>query len=168
MPARRPVAIAWRGVTGSARSAAWLAERAERVTAGNSILTESRSRFSDSVVVIPLLLEMGRIPARHHEEREAIVLGWIGSRTTAPYLDAIRGALAAAARALTLVRPRLSCEASRRSSSAWALETHSWGEAAELAALQRMDIGSCRFQTTSAPEESVDTGRSSTWPRVSL
>ena len=127
---------------GSARKAAWLAERAQTVTAGNSVLAEWLSRFSRSVVIIPSLVETRRIPARRHEESEEIVIGWIGSRTTAPYLDAVRGALAVAARALTPARLRLVVVGGEPEAfPGVALETHRWSEAAELAALQRMDIG---------------------------
>jgi glycosyltransferase involved in cell wall biosynthesis len=127
---------------GSARKAAWLAQHAETVIAGNWILAEWLSRHSRNVIVVPSLVETRRIPARQHADAGVVLLGWIGSRTTAQYLKAVRDALAAAAQALAPVRLRLIVVGgSLDAVPGVAIETHPWSEDAELAVLRRMDIG---------------------------
>jgi glycosyltransferase involved in cell wall biosynthesis len=127
---------------GSARKAAWLAQRAETVIAGNPILAEWLSRHSRNVTVVPSLVETHRIPVRRHADDGEVVLGWIGSRTTATYLGALRDILTAAAHALAPVRLRLIVVGgSLDAVPGVAIETHPWSEGAELAVLRQMDIG---------------------------
>lgn len=71
---------------GTSRKVRWLAERAETVIAGNDLLAEWLSRHSANVVVVPSLVEHRDIAPREHGQTGRIVLGWIGSSSTAPSL----------------------------------------------------------------------------------
>jgi glycosyltransferase involved in cell wall biosynthesis len=71
---------------GTARKVRWLASRADTVIAGNEMLAEWLAAYAREVVLIPSLVEHRDIPLRAHEARDRVVLGWIGSPTTAPSL----------------------------------------------------------------------------------
>ena len=82
---------------GTARKVRWLAGHADAVIAGNDLLAEWLSRHSRHVVVIPSLVEHRTVPIRQHEQRDTVVLGWIGSRSTAASLARLRAPLSALA-----------------------------------------------------------------------
>jgi glycosyltransferase involved in cell wall biosynthesis len=76
------------GVKRTAPKVAWLAGAAELVIAGNELLAEWLSRYAAEVEVVPSLVDTRTIPVRQHEQSDSIVLGWIGSPSTAKYLAA--------------------------------------------------------------------------------
>jgi glycosyltransferase involved in cell wall biosynthesis len=127
---------------GTARKVRWLAARADVVIAGNDLLAEWLERHAADVRVVPSLVDVDAAPLRRHADVHTVVLGWIGSRTTAPYLHRLVAPLARAAdtakdRRFELVViggsapevPGVDCR-----SEAWTLE-------GELALLARMDVG---------------------------
>jgi glycosyltransferase involved in cell wall biosynthesis len=79
------------GETGAAR----LAAMSSMVVAGNSYLAEWFSRFAPATVVIPTAVDTDRY-APTGEPPEKFTIGWIGSRSTTPYLLEIEDALATA------------------------------------------------------------------------
>ena len=83
---------------GTARKLRWLAERADAVVAGNDLLADWLGRYSANVVVVPSLVEHRDFPPRSHAQSGRIVLGWLGSPSTAPALAALREPLRALAR----------------------------------------------------------------------
>ena len=83
---------------GSRRKVRWLAERAEAVIAGNELLAEWLQAYSERVSVVPSLVDPERIPIRRHEQADRVLLGWIGSRSTAPSLAVLREPLERLAR----------------------------------------------------------------------
>jgi glycosyltransferase involved in cell wall biosynthesis len=82
---------------GTARKVRWLAERAETVIAGNELLADWLARHSRNVVIVPSLVEHRDVPVRRHATGDRIVLGWIGSPSTAPSLKRLREPLQAVA-----------------------------------------------------------------------
>jgi glycosyltransferase involved in cell wall biosynthesis len=72
---------------GTARKVRWLASRADLVIAGNDLLAEWLGRYSRHVAVVPSVVEHREIRPRIHEPRDRLVVGWIGSASTAPLLD---------------------------------------------------------------------------------
>ena len=78
----------------SAYKVRWIAGRADVVLAGNEILAEWLSRYARDVHVVPSLVEHREVPVRTHADGDRLVLGWIGSPSTAPYLTRVRSALA--------------------------------------------------------------------------
>ena len=61
--------------------------------AGNALLAEHLSRFSHAVSVIPSLVDTESVPVRRHADGAELVVGWIGSRPTAPFLEGVRDVL---------------------------------------------------------------------------
>jgi glycosyltransferase involved in cell wall biosynthesis len=85
---------------GTSRKVRWLASRADVVIAGNELLADYLSRYSRRVAVVPSVVEHRDIAPRIHEPRDRLVVGWIGSASTAPLLERVvepLGRLAAAA-----------------------------------------------------------------------
>ena len=127
---------------GSARKAQWLARQAAHVVVGNEILAEWIDRFAERVTVVPSVVDPARVPLRRHEAREEVVLGWIGSHGTGPYLRRLREPLrkiASRAQEHRLVLLVVGAEAPRIEG----VESRSlpWSEELELTALEQMDIG---------------------------
>ncbi len=61
------------------------------VTAGNTYLAERAERAgAREVRVLPTVLDVARYPLKQHHERSDITIGWIGSPSTAGYLEMIR------------------------------------------------------------------------------
>lgn len=126
----------------SRRKVHWLAERADVVIAGNDLLAEYLASHSSSVRIVPSLVDTSKTPIRVHADMEEIVLGWIGSATTAPFVGRLGPALARAARQLA-PRPLtvLSVGGEIAPIPGVRTEVVGWTEATERAALARMDIG---------------------------
>jgi Glycosyl transferases group 1 len=78
---------------GTRRKVRWLAERADQVIAGNRVLAEWLSRYTDRVTVVPSLVEPRELPIKQHGDGDTITLGWIGSAGTSRYLMPIRALL---------------------------------------------------------------------------
>jgi len=133
-------AMAW--LKRSRQKARWLAERADHVVAGNAILADWLRQYAARVTVIPSLVDVRTIRPRTHREMDDVVLGWIGSRTTARYLERLEQPLADVRRR---VRGRVTLVVvggtlSRRVPGVH-YEVIPWSEANEREALRRMDIG---------------------------
>ena len=120
----------------------WLAARADQVIAGNEVLAEWLGRYARAVTVVPSLVDPTRLGVRRHAATERVVLGWIGSQSTAMYLRRLGPALEALARSspeLTFVLEVVGGTAP----SVRGVEVFSspWSESAERELLGRMDIG---------------------------
>lgn len=67
--------------------------RAKLVVAGNSFLAGEASQYARRVETVPSCVDPDRQDLHVHEERDVIVVGWIGSRTTSSYLSAVLPAM---------------------------------------------------------------------------
>lgn len=123
--------------------ARWLAQRADHVMAGNELLAAELGSWSNRVSVVPSLVDAERIRAREHADAETLTVGWIGSSTTAHYLDSIAEALSRLAHRVAPQRLRLLTVGGMptRPIEGVVVEHASWSESAELDALARIDIG---------------------------
>lgn len=126
----------------SAEKLAWLAGRADQVIAGNDYLAEWLSGHARSVAVVPSLVDCDRVATRTHTAAETLMLGWIGSPSTARYLASTAPALARFADA----HPEIQVKLLVVGGPAPAVEGvevigKPWSEAAETAALSRIDVG---------------------------
>ena len=120
----------------------WLAGRAEHVIAGNDHLAEWLAPHAGNVSVVPSLVDTARIATRQHVDSATVVLGWIGSRTTARYLDAIAGALTAFAATRPDGSVRLIVVGGPAPTVPGVhVEAWTWSEEQEARALATMDIG---------------------------
>ena len=128
---------------GSVRKAQWLAAAADRVIAGNELLAEWLSPRAHHVTVVPSVVDTARIEMRRHTDQDELVLGWIGSDTTAQYLQrlaapisTLRGRLKDRALRLLVVGAPDSLRL-----DGTPCDHLSWSEDAERIALARMDVG---------------------------
>ena len=67
----------------------------DHVIAGNRILAEYAGRFNTSVTVMPTVVDCSKYQPRQIDETQSrpITIGWMGSPTTAPYLQIVESAL---------------------------------------------------------------------------
>lgn len=127
---------------GSARKSRWLAGNADHVIAGNAILAEHLSRYAATVSVVPSVVDTDRVGTRSHADAPELVLGWIGSRSTAPFVSGIGAALRRVAAELGDVRLRLlMVGGSVPPPPGIGHEARPWSPEAQDDALRRMDVG---------------------------
>lgn len=74
---------------------ATILKHSRRVVVGNEFLAQYARRYNDAVTVIPTAVDTTRFIPRpaDAEPRRELVVGWIGSPTTFPYLEALAGVL---------------------------------------------------------------------------
>lgn len=114
--------------------------RARLVTAGNAYLAgQARAAGARRVELLPSCVEPARYELAHHDEREVITIGWIGSQTTAAYIGPVMEAVANLHAAGHRVRLRL-VGAGSVGSFPW-LEGRQWALDREAADLAGFDIG---------------------------
>jgi glycosyltransferase involved in cell wall biosynthesis len=120
----------------------WLASRADHVVAANRYLADFLTRYSNRVVVVPSVVETRGIEPRRHENRPELVLGWIGSPTTARYLVQLGSVLSRVARELSDRALRLLViGGSIPAQHSYAVESLPWSLDREREALQQIDVG---------------------------
>ena len=129
-------------VKGTARKVRWLASHADRVVVANAYLADYLSRYSSQVAIVPSVVETRAVRPRRHDDRAELILGWIGSSTTAPYLVSLRGGLSRVARelpdrSLTL----LLVGGTTPIGAGYAVESVPWSAESEQEALARIDVG---------------------------
>ena len=126
----------------SAEKLKWLASRADRVIAGNDYLAEWLSRHARDVRVVPSLVDTVTVSLRVHREGRELVLGWIGSPSTAAYLRDLAAPVAAFAASHPDLPVRLLAVGGQPPAVAGVRTEHlAWSEANEATALEQMDIG---------------------------
>jgi glycosyltransferase involved in cell wall biosynthesis len=127
---------------GSGRKARWLAERAAHVIAGNEILAEWLGRHSDHITVVPSTVETREVAVRQHEDRDTLVIGWIGSQTTAGYLAPLLARLGGVSGLLPGRRVKLLMVGGTAVAPGEVeVESLPWSVESERRALAEMDIG---------------------------
>jgi glycosyltransferase involved in cell wall biosynthesis len=115
---------------------------ADLVVAGNNYLaTYAKEAGSDNVCVLPTVVDLGCHPLRSREgiSRQGFTIGWIGSPSTARYLEPIAPALAqvcAGGKARVVLIGSGPC-----SLPGVPLEIMPWGEATEAELLSLCDVG---------------------------
>ena len=124
------------------RKAHWLAAHADHVIAGNEFLAEYLSRFSDAITVVPSVIDTEAVPIREHQRRQRLVIGWIGSPSTAPYLERIAHLVDRVGRTLGDTMLELLVVGGAAPSSMQTIRREApWSERRERAALSEIDIG---------------------------
>jgi hypothetical protein len=129
-------------IKGSRSKAKWLARRAEHVIAGNEVLAEYLAHYSKRVTVIPSVVDTAESPIRTHADADDLTIGWIGSRTTAPYVRRLSKLLPQVANRLDGKRLRLVMVGGRIDPpDRVAYEPMPWSVENERRALEQIDIG---------------------------
>ena len=112
---------------------------ARLVLAGNQYLASHAMLRAGRVEVVPSCVDPGTQPLRRHADVEVPTFGWLGSRSTAPYLHQVLGVFRAINRAT--VRMRLvTMGAGRLPAEPW-LEQRPWKLEREAAMLSSIDAG---------------------------
>lgn len=116
-------------------------ELSAAVIAGNDTLKRYAGRFNERIVVIPTPVDTDHFrPKPRSTDRDRIVIGWIGSNTTAPYLRMIEPALEELFRRHRNVELRI-VGGSYQPAGLDRVALRQWGLASELRELQGFDIG---------------------------
>ena len=135
---------------GTSRKVRWLAAHADAVLAGNELLAEWLSAHSDRVHVVPSLVEHRHIPVREHRQAATVVLGWLGSPTTAPSLDRLAEPLRRFAAAMPDRRVELLIVGGRAADvPGVSVRSEAWSVERERAFLEEVDIGLMPLPDTS-------------------
>ena len=118
-----------------------LARAADLVIAGNGYLGDAAQAHAAQARVIPTVLDLRRYPdAPNWPESPHFTLGWIGSRSTLPYLESIAPAIDELAAELPQLRLKIVCNAFFDLASVPVLKK-AWCSDEEAADLQSMDVG---------------------------
>jgi glycosyltransferase involved in cell wall biosynthesis len=130
------------GLLRAPSKAAWLAGHARVVTPGNSYLrkwAEGHVASSTHILELPTAVDTERWRARETPPNDRIRLGWIGSHSTVPFLEALAPVLAR----LRARHPALRLVVIGATSDRFGdlIETVPWTLAGEVDALSRIDIG---------------------------
>jgi glycosyltransferase involved in cell wall biosynthesis len=128
---------------GTARKVRWLASRADHIVAANTYLADFLSRYSRRITIVPSVVETRAVEPRHHEQRTELVLGWIGSSTTAPYLLRLGRSISRLSHALPQNRKLrlLLVGGTMPSAGGYIVEAMPWSIDNECDALARIDVG---------------------------
>jgi|KBSMisStaDraftv2_1062788.scaffolds.fasta_scaffold05993_3 glycosyltransferase involved in cell wall biosynthesis len=81
------------------RGVDYVVRKSSHVIAGNRILADYARRLNPNVSVVPTVVDCARYVAKPQTKNPPITIGWVGSRSTAPYLRLIEPALKELARA---------------------------------------------------------------------
>jgi glycosyltransferase involved in cell wall biosynthesis len=113
----------------------------QAVIAGNDTLKNYASRYNDNITVIPTPVDTDHFrPAPRKTDLDRVVVGWIGSNTTAPYLKMIEPAL----QDLSWRYPQLELRivgGSYQPSGLGQVSLRRWGLESELRELHGFDVG---------------------------
>lgn len=134
-------ANSWTRIFRNANKTAAIVALSDHVIVGNRMLEAYARRYNSRVSVIPTPVDTARFCPRSRQSDPArVVIGWIGSHTTAAYLSAIQTVLATVAQRYPQVdirvvgAGRLPFELPRLTTVPWSLER-------ELDELHQFDIG---------------------------
>jgi glycosyltransferase involved in cell wall biosynthesis len=112
------------------------------VIAGNELLAEHLKQYTDRITVVPSLVETADIPMKRHADRKRLVVGWIGSRTTAVYVEAVAQILTQVSRLISGHTIKLLMIGGEiRPPERVEYEAVPWSPERERAALKEMDVG---------------------------
>ncbi|MET0067268.1 MAG: glycosyltransferase family 4 protein [Candidatus Thiodiazotropha sp.] len=110
------------------------------VTAGNAYLAARAERAgARDVRVLPTVVDVSRYPLKQHHEHEDLSIGWIGSPSTAGYLELIREPLARLGEEHRL--RLLIIGADTLTIPGVEVEARPWSEAREAELIRQCDVG---------------------------
>jgi hypothetical protein len=120
----------------------WMIRRAAQVTAGNEYLADHARRLNGSVTVIPTAVDTTLFVPRSDSRAAdaAPVFGWVGTPTTAPYLDMLGDTLSALARRQPFTF-RVSGAGETVAFSGVRMEYPAWSVEREVALFNTCDVG---------------------------
>jgi glycosyltransferase involved in cell wall biosynthesis len=114
--------------------------KASHVVVGNEYLAErARKSGARRVTILPSVVDLNRYRIQDRKSKSIFTVGWIGSPTTAPYLQLIAPAIKEFARAREV---RLVLVGSGKAPiSGLPVETREWSEETEVKDIKEFDVG---------------------------
>jgi len=118
-------------------------ETARRVVVCNDVLADYAAAFNRNVAVLPTVVDLGVYRrARYKPIGSRIVLGWVGSASTLPYLYLLESVFAQVFKRLgDTVVLMVVCDKPYRSESGMRIRNISWSDSAEVRNIRRFDVG---------------------------
>ncbi len=117
-------------------------EMSTHVLAGNQYLADFARRHNGAVSILPTVVDVAQFAATPSEQKQAAcpVIGWIGSHSSAQYLDLIIPALQALARRHTFVFRAIGIGRSMKIPGV-AIDNRPWNLKTEIRDFRSLDIG---------------------------
>ncbi|MDE2579754.1 MAG: glycosyltransferase family 4 protein [Hyphomicrobiales bacterium] len=122
-----------------ARKFEYFIARAAAVTAGNAYLADYARQWNDNVHILPTVVPMERYVSAPRRDAGCFTIGWIGSPSTASYLDMLRGALErfGAETPTRLIVVGAQCQPIKNVD----VRLEPWSEATEIDMINSFDVG---------------------------
>jgi len=115
---------------------------ANQVIVGNDFLAQYARQVSAQVAVLPTVIDLDRYPARTIEPRDRTCLGWIGTRSTLPYLASLEPVFQQLHQRFgDRFYLKVIGDQPFRSSGGLTVKNVPWAEATEVAEMSEFDIG---------------------------
>ena len=112
---------------------------AKSITAGNQVLQRYAAKFNPNTTLLPTVVDTTRyVPDRHARSRE-LVIGWIGSPSTAPYLSELVAPLSVLGKEGPVRLVVIGGSAPTVANVT--VEERAWSEATEISLINGFDIG---------------------------
>lgn len=130
----------WRGRLARPASTGGLIARADLVFAGNDYLAEYAARHSRHVRIVPTVVDTGRFAPGPRPTRHKPVIGWVGSPSTARYLEPLLPVLDLLGREHSFTLRIVGAGRAFRLEHV-EVENRPWTLGTEVTAFQDLDIG---------------------------
>ena len=123
------------------RQFARMVKAADHVIAGNTFLGDQTRRYTDQVTVIPTAIDIERYtPREYHKKSTKVTVGWIGSSSTLPYLERIKGVFETLGERYKHIELKVICDTFIHCEKISVIKKI-WSEKEEIADLKSLDIG---------------------------
>ena len=118
----------------------WIMRISAAVSAGNNYIAQYASRYAQRIEIVPSTIDTTGMykHVKTHSTSEVLVVGWTGSRSTAPYLERVLPALAAATAEVPIRLLVIGAEVTHPKLD---IECRPWQSKTEVKDLQAMDVG---------------------------
>ena len=113
----------------------------DHVVAGNTFLGDQARRYTDRVTVIPTAIDIKKYTKKNYTKKKTTVtMGWIGSSSTLPYLERIKGVFEVLGERYKHIALKIICDTFFDCQKIPVLKKI-WNEKDEIADLKSLDIG---------------------------
>lgn len=123
-----------------ARRFARIVKAADHVIAGNTFLRDQTRRYTNQVTVIPTAIDIKRYTPKNYKKSKKVTMGWIGSSSTLPYLDYIKGVFEELGKRYKHIELKVICDTFFDCEEINLIKKM-WNEKEEIADLKSLDIG---------------------------
>lgn len=113
---------------------------ADHVIAGNAFLRDQARHYAEQVTVIPTAIDIKRYTPKHYTKRKKVTIGWIGSSSTLPYLEHIKGVFNELGKRYKHLELKIICDRFFDCDTIPVIKKM-WSAKEEIADLQSLDIG---------------------------